>query len=61
MKYLSTYESWAQTFKICRYEDDYFNLWIHQNNQSHKISMEKSELLQLAEFIQDFVNEEINE
>jgi hypothetical protein len=61
MKYLDTYESWGQTFKISRGEDDHLNLWIHQKNESYKIQIEKTELQQLIQFLQNFIEESTNE
>lgn len=60
MRIMNTYESWGQTFKISRGEDDHFNLWIHQKDGSCKIQIQKEELKDLVSFIQNFIDEDID-
>lgn len=57
MRYLNTYESWGQTFKIVRAEDDHFYLWIHQKNDSLKLQIQRDELEELSEFLTNFIRD----
>lgn len=61
MKYLDTYESWGQTFKIIRLDNDHFNIWIHQNDNAHKLQIQKHEIQDLINFLQNFIDEDSND
>jgi|688.fasta_scaffold2236529_1 hypothetical protein len=57
MKYLDTFESWGQIFKICRAEDGYI-LWIHKHDKAYKFQLDHNELQNLIDFMQDFIKED---